>query len=148
MKSVMGAPEVPAIALAQCTAYGKLDEDRRDQLVRLGTPGTRLWVIPGAQPPRGMGHGATSLGLAMSTAEGIFGYGRRSLSSWLACWRNDDGTEDSGLYVVALEDAERAWWVTDGRGNMLAGGPPIWTRERATEIAARFGGQIQRGVGA
>jgi hypothetical protein len=95
-----------------------------------------------------MGHPATSLGLALSTIAAVFGYGARSLSSWLPCWRNDDGTEDNGLYVVTLEDAERAWWVTDGRGNMLAGGPPIYSEERAREIAGQFRGQIQQGVGA
>jgi hypothetical protein len=147
MKSTIGAPEHPAEALTQCTAYGKVDERLRDQLMRCGVPGTRLWVIPGSQEPRGMGHGAVSLGVAMSSTEAIFGYGPRAVSSWTVCWRNDDGTEDSGLYVVTREDAERAWWITDGRGNMLAGGPPIWSKERAGEIAAESGGQIQQGVG-
>jgi hypothetical protein len=137
----------PAEALARCESYGREDEAEREKLTRLGTPGTRLWVIPGDRKPRGMGHAATSLGLGLSAVEAVFGYGSRSLFAWLPCWRNDDGTEDNGRYVVTLEDAERAWWITDGQGNMLAGGPPIYSEERATEIAVKFGGQIQQGVG-
>jgi hypothetical protein len=142
----ISAVREPHEALAQCECYGPSDEVLRKRLTRLGTPGTRLWVIPGSREPRGMGNAATSLGVTLSTVEAVFGYGSRSLSSWLVRWRNDDGTEDTGLYVVTLADAKRAWWVTDGQGNMLAGGPPIYTKRRAAEIAAGLGGQIQRGV--
>jgi hypothetical protein len=144
----VSAVREPREALAQCECYGRNDEALRERLTRLGTPGTRLWVIPGCRDgvPRGMGHAATSLGVTLSLTEAVFGEGSRFLSSWLVRWRNDDGTEDTGLYVVTLADAKRAWWVTDGQGNMLAGGPPIYIRRRAAEIAAGLGGQIQQGV--
>jgi hypothetical protein len=140
----------PEQALAKVQVFSERDREQHAKLCHLGTPGTRLWVLPvydnDGYAGKGLGSAATSLGLSLNLVEGLLGYGPGSLLAWNVCWRADDGEEDTGR-VVALEDARRAWWITDGNGDLVAGGPPIYDADRAAEIAAEYNGNAQLGLG-
>jgi hypothetical protein len=139
------APSTTAEILAGIEPHG--DRERLEKLIRLGTPGTRLWVLPycGENGNEGTGYAATSEGLAINGAEALFGGLGGEIDCWLVRWRGDGGHRDKGLFVTAIEDAERAWWIVDEHGNLRAGGPPIYDEGRALEIAAEVGGNAQLG---
>src|SRR5947208_2411516 len=46
---------------------------------------------------------------------------------------------------IALDDARRAWWVLDDADDTVAGGPPIYSRDRADELAKQFNGRVVSG---
>ncbi len=122
-----------------------------DRLVRLATPGTRLWVMHGGNGqhgPDGWGHGhaATATGLALSAVGALFGGSATEV--WSVRWRGDNGIDGEGYGAVALEDARRAWWVLDANDRVVAGGPPIYDEVRAREMAREFDGRVQLGLGA
>lgn len=133
-------PSTPAEILAHIETWDDRDRHLMGELLRLSQPGTKLWIICD-----GCGYEAVSEGLAVSGTEALFG-GENELSCWLIRWRAADGTEDKGQYAVALEDAERAWWILAEDGRVRAGGPPIFDHGRALEIAAEFGGRAVQGI--
>lgn len=140
MLAAMLEPSTPAEILAGVEVHGAAGEALLATLTALGEPGTPLWVLCGD----GTGYEAVSGGLAVSAVEAVFGHG--GLGDWLIRWTDPDGAEVRGLYAVALEDAERAWWVLDEAGRVVAGGPPIYDEDRACEIAADFGGRAVHGT--
>lgn len=132
-------PSTTAEILSGITAYADWDRRTLDKLQTLGQPGARLFVFGGSSAYK-----AVSEGLALNAVEALFG-GDDDLRSWLIAWRDPSGEPCRGLYVNALEDAERAWWILrDGR--VVAGGPPIYDEARALELAAEFGGSAVLGT--
>jgi hypothetical protein len=127
--------------LAEITPQDDRDRKRLAELRTLGQPGTRLWIICGD----GTGYAAVSAGLGVSRIEAMFG-DNPALDCWLIRWHDPQGDEHSGLYAVPIEDAERAWWVLNDAGRVVAGGPPIFDADRASEIASNLGGRAVLGV--
>lgn len=125
--------------LAGVTAYLDLDRRRLAELRTLGQPGVRLFVSGGEAA-----YEAVSEGLAVNRVEAVFG--DDDLHSWLIAWRDPAGELCSGLYVSALEDAQRAWWILRD-GKVVAGGPPIYDEARSLELAAKYGGCAVLGTG-
>jgi hypothetical protein len=136
-------PSTAAEILAGITTWGERDRERVATLVALGQPGARLWIICD-----GYGYEAVSEGLAVSGVEAMFGEPDNELACWMIRWRDPSGEECTGMYAVALADAERAWWVLDADGRVIAGGPPIYCEARALEIAAELAGRAVHGTDA
>jgi hypothetical protein len=134
------SPSTPADILARIEAHGEMDHGRLETLHTLSQPGTKLWIICD-----GYGYEAVSDGLVADGIEAMFG-GDGELRCWLIRWHDPDGTECKGLYAVALEDAERAWWILSADGRVVAGGPSIFDHDRALELAAQFGGRAVHGT--
>lgn len=141
--SVAGSltPSTAGEILAGIAAPDGWSRARVAKLVALGTPGAEMWVVCGD----GTGYAAVSEGLTISAAEALFGH--NDLGCWVIRWHDPDGSECRGLYVVPLADAERAWWVLNDAGRVVAGGPPIYDESRAREIAAGLDGRPVHGIG-
>lgn len=142
-------PSTPAEILADIPLYCDRDRERHDMLATLAVPGTRLWMLPRRRGPhatRGVGQPAVATGLALNTVEALFG--EAGLNCWSIGYETCDGTRDHSIAVMGLEDARRAWWILDRDGWLVAGGPPIYSRVRAGQLAAEFDGIAQLGLGA
>lgn len=139
MSTITGRHVAAKAYLASLTLHAQSSRDERDRLIRLGEPGVPLWIVC-----NGWGYEAVSDGLVINAVEALFG--NDPVRRWLISWRDAAGATDSGRRCVAREDAERAWWVLDGDGSVVAGGPPIFDETRALEIAARYHGKVVQGT--
>jgi len=134
------APSTTAEILAGIEVYGDWDRAAKAKLIALGTPGTPLFVLAD-----GGGYETVSEGLAVSAVEALFGVDNE-LDCWLVSWRDPQGELVKGMYCMARDDAERAWWILRD-GKVVAGGPNIFDESRALELAEQFGGTAVKGTG-
>lgn len=143
------AASTPAEVLADIPLYDDHDRALHTKLTTLAVPGTRLWKLPtrrGEHAARGVGQPAVATGLARNSIEALFG--EAGLNCWSIGYEAADGTRDHSIAVMSLQDARRAWWILDRDGWLVAGGPPIYDRVRAAELAVQFDGIAQLGLGA
>ena len=110
------------------------DEQAAERIIRLATPGTRVWLLPDFIGGRGghydgTGHFAESLGMTGPTDDHLV---------VVKDTENDKPYNWLRLkpYVVLLPgEAAAKWWVVDGAGNLVTGGHD--DRERMLELAAK-----------
>lgn len=130
-------------------AHNPSAADTLNHYAPLCEPGTRIWVYGYPEC-----FAATVVGLSRDLVESLFGpvdgETARFIEPMLAATRDDTGELfQVGHHVTARrEDADRAWHILDAGGLLVAGGPPIYDRDRAAKIAARYGAThtVRQGV--